>query len=91
VFIGSVETRNCPYHPLIALRGGGGLEKPAVEKMYAMADLGGFWCNVRPRGVIKRLLVAYLLAGYQTWRPVCFWGPGMVFRLNARRLILVAD
>jgi hypothetical protein len=31
-----------------------------------------------------------LLHGDIVWRRACFWGPEVVFRLNAHRLILVA-
>ena len=59
------------------------------KKRYAIAIEDAFWCIARPWRTIKRWFWAFLLVDGIIRRPACFWGPGIVFRLNACRLILV--
>ena len=85
----SLRTSNRPYHLLIAPRGRGGLGSPSEKKRYAIAIEDAFWCIARPWRTIKRWFWTFLLVDSIIRRPACFWGPGIVFRLNACRLILV--
>ena len=84
----SLGTPNRPYHLLIALRGGGWVNWENRKKRYAIAIEDAFWCIARPWRTIKRWFWAFLLVDGIIRRPACFWGPGIVFRLNACRLIL---
>ena len=59
------------------------------KKRYAIAIEDAFWCIARPWRIIKARFWVFLLVGGIIRRHAYFCGPGIVFRLNACRLILV--
>ena len=79
-----------PVSPLNSAQGAWQTRIPVwKKKRCAIAVEGAFRCIVRPWRIIKGRFWVFLLVGGIIRRPACFWGPGIVFRFNACRLILV--